>query len=237
MTGTIRLQGREVHYVVRQSARARRLSLRIRDASGVEVIVPGRLRLHGVESVLLRKASWILRTFERIAHHQSAGPLASIEDGMRLPLLEEELTLRIVRAAGRRTSVRRSGGEIIVALPDDRTGDIRLPLTRWYIARAKELIPLRVAELNRNCGFVYAGVTVRNQKTRWGSCSRHGKLSFNWRLLILPTFVADYLIFHELAHLSQLNHSKRFWAIVSRICPFYTEAERWLRRNGRSVLL
>jgi predicted metal-dependent hydrolase len=237
MTGTVRLQGRDIRYVVRQSARARRLSLRIRDASGVEVIVPARLKLHGVESVLQRKAPWILRTLERVAHHQSSGPLATLEDGMRLPLLEEELTLRIVRVTGRRIRVSSSNGEIVVSLPAGGSGDVRLPLIRWYFARAKVLIPRRVEELNKGCGFSYESVTVRNQKTRWGSCSRHGTLSFNWRLLILPTFVADYLIFHELAHLSQLNHSIRFWRIVGRICPFYREAERWLRRNGRSVLL
>ena len=237
MTGTIRLLGRDIRYVVKQSARARRLSLRIRDASGVEVVVPARLRVRGVESVLQEKAPWILRTLERLAQHQSSGPLATIENGMRLPLMEEELMLRIVQGTGRRSRVSASAGELIVTMPADATGDIRLPLVRWYVAQAKAIIPRRVAELNNTCGFSYASVTVRNQKTRWGSCSRHGNLSFNWRLLILPPFVADYLIYHELAHLSQLNHSIRFWRIVSRICPFYREAERWLRRNGRSVLL
>lgn len=237
MTGTVRLQGRDIQYVVRQSARARRLSLRIRDASGVEVVVPARLRVRGVESVLQRKAPWILRTLERIAQHQSSGPLAQIEEGMPLPLLGEELTLRIVRSTTRRSRVSASNGELIVTLPADGTGDVRLPLVRWYISQAKKMIPRRVAELNNVCGFSYTSVKVRNQKTRWGSCSRRGNLSFNWRLLILPSFVADYLIFHELAHLSQLNHSVRYWRIVSRICPFYREAERWLRRNGRSVLL
>jgi len=237
MTGTVRLEGRDIRYVVRQSARARRRSLRIRDASGVEVVIPARLKGAGVETFLHRNSPWILKTLERIAHQQSSGPLAAIEEGMRLPLFGEELTLRVVRGESRRTRVSSAHGEIIVSVAAVGTGDIRPPLIRWYIARAKELIPPRVAELNRSCGFTYAGVTVRNQKTRWGSCSRHGNLSFNWRLLILPPFVSDYLIFHELAHLSQLNHSARYWRLVARICPFFREAERWLRRNGLSVLL
>jgi hypothetical protein len=156
MTGTVRLQGRDIQYVVRQSARARRLSLRIRDASGVEVIVPARLKLHGVESVLQRKAPWIVRTLERIAHHQSSGPLATLEDGMRLPLLGEELTLRIVRVTGRRTRVSSSNGELVVSLPFGGSGDIRLPLTRWYFARAKDTAPCRRTQQGvriqlRNC--------------------------------------------------------------------------------------
>ena len=75
-------------------------------------------------------------------------------------------------------------------------------------------------------------VCVRNQKSRWGSCSRHGTICLNWRLLQAPESVRDYLILHELAHLKEMNHSRRFWSEVARMCPDYRQAEAWLKKNA-----
>jgi len=77
-----------------------------------------------------------------------------------------------------------------------------------------------------------AAVSVRNQRTRWGSCSRHGRISLNWRLIQTPVFVSDYIILHELMHRRQLNHSARFWQEVERVCPEYQKAERWLKQHS-----
>jgi hypothetical protein len=74
---------------------------------------------------------------------------------------------------------------------------------------------------------------VRNQRTRWGSCSRRGNISLNWRLIQTPPFVRDYICLHELAHLRQMNHSERFWSEVARLCPDYLHAEKWLKQNSR----
>jgi predicted metal-dependent hydrolase len=75
-------------------------------------------------------------------------------------------------------------------------------------------------------------VTVRNQRSRWGSCSRRGTISLNWRLVQAPGFVRDYLVLHELAHLKEMNHSRRFWSEVARLCPDFAEAERWLKQHS-----
>ena len=74
-------------------------------------------------------------------------------------------------------------------------------------------------------------VSVRNQRTRWGSCSRRGQISLNWRLVQTPVSVRDYIVLHELAHLKEMNHSRRFWAEVARLCPEFAQAERWLKAN------
>jgi predicted metal-dependent hydrolase len=79
-------------------------------------------------------------------------------------------------------------------------------------------------------------VTVRNQRSRWGSCSRRGTISLNWRLVQTPLFVRDYLVLHELAHLKEMNHSRRFWSEVARLCPDFPEAERWLKQHSRLLM-
>jgi hypothetical protein len=93
---------------------------------------------------------------------------------------------------------------------------------------AREL-PARLDELARQHGFRIAGVSIRNQRTRWGSCSRSGRISLNWRLVRLPPGIRDYVLLHELAHLRHLNHSARFWRELARLCPHHAEARRWLR--------
>ena len=113
----------------------------------------------------------------------------------------------------------------------DSAADLR-PVFVFDLRRmaAREL-PCRLQELARQHGFVVKRVTVRGQRTRWGSCSRRGTISLNWRLLQTPDPVRDYIILHELAHLRQMNHSQRFWQEVERLCPDYRTAERWLKQQ------
>lgn len=100
----------------------------------------------------------------------------------------------------------------------------------WKLAA--HALPTRVAELANEHQFVVRRVSVRNQRSRWGSCSRHGTISLNWRLVQTPSFVRDYIILHELAHLKEMNHSKRFWREVARLCPDFARAERWLKEHS-----
>ena len=94
-------------------------------------------------------------------------------------------------------------------------------------------LPLRVMEHAVKHDINVSRVTVRNQKSRWGSCSRRGTVSLNWRLIQTPSFVRDYIILHELAHRRHMNHSNKFWPEVKRVCPDYLLAERWLKQNAK----
>jgi predicted metal-dependent hydrolase len=100
----------------------------------------------------------------------------------------------------------------------------------WQLA-VQEL-PGRAAEMAKEHQLEVRRVSVRNQRSRWGSCSRHGTISLNWRLIQTPAFVRDYIILHELAHLKEMNHSRRFWREVSRLCPDFVRAERWLKEHS-----
>ena len=99
---------------------------------------------------------------------------------------------------------------------------------------AEHLIP-RLHELAAQHGLTVGRVSIRNQRSRWGSCSRNGAISLNYRLMLMPVRVADYVLIHELMHLQQQNHGPRFWRLVERACPDYRESERWLRRHGRAL--
>jgi predicted metal-dependent hydrolase len=126
----------------------------------------------------------------------------------------------------------RFGGEE-AAVSNPIADDWRLDLERHLRALAARELPARARELASIHQSPVHRVTVRNQRSRWGSCSRRGTISLNWRLVQTPTFVRDYIILHELAHLREMNHSPRFWREVQALCPDFGRAEAWLTQNGR----
>lgn len=104
------------------------------------------------------------------------------------------------------------------------------------IQKAKEIFPERVAYFAERMGVTYGRITIREQKTRWGSCSSSGNLNFNWKLVLLPEEVLDYVVVHELAHRKEMNHSERFWKVVESEMPDYMERRKLLRISGRSYI-
>ena len=110
--------------------------------------------------------------------------------------------------------------------------DLRPTLEAHFARRARIELPARTWELAAETGVDVKQVSVRNQRSRWGSCSASGTISLNWRLIQTPATVRDYIIYHELMHLREMNHSARFWLRVEEVCPWWREAEKWLKRNG-----
>lgn len=103
-------------------------------------------------------------------------------------------------------------------------------------AIAAEELPPRCLALAAQHGHTVTRVSIRNQRSRWGSCSSRGTIALNWRLVLMPVFVSDYIILHELMHLRQPNHSRAFWREVATVCPDWREAERWIKTHGRDLL-
>lgn len=124
------------------------------------------------------------------------------------------------------------------AIPcSDLTDTQRAALTRRYIDAAKEYFPKRVAYFHQFTGGTYSRITIRDQKTRWGSCSSKGTLSFNWRLMLAPPAILDYVVVHELCHLRHMDHSPAFWQAVGEVFPDYASARKWLRKHGQELVL
>ena len=124
----------------------------------------------------------------------------------------------------------RFGSEVLRVA--NTSGDLRPAVERHLRKVAAQELTTRVVQLAALHQLPVKRVTVRNQRSRWGSCSRQGAISLNWRLLQTPLFVRDYIILHELAHLRQMNHSRRFWNEVARLCPDFALAERWLKQHA-----
>lgn len=113
----------------------------------------------------------------------------------------------------------------------------RTALEKRYKEAARSYIPKRVAYYHAMTGGTYNRITIRDQKTRWGSCSSKGTLSFNWRLMLAPPAILDYVVVHELCHLTHMNHSPMFWQAVESVCPDYKNARKWLKEHGNELVL
>ena len=114
--------------------------------------------------------------------------------------------------------------------------DVRQAIEDRLRRLATDELPERCLELARQSGVRVVDVSVRNQRSRWGACSSRHVITLNWRLVQMPESVADYVIFHELMHVRQPNHSRRFWREVDSVCTWWRDAERWLRKHGRELL-
>ncbi len=217
----------EIEYNVRRSQRARRVRVTVDPARGVEVVLPRRAAEREAAAAISELRPWIER---RVAELERARAAVAAR-GNSVPYLGE--SLRLVAQRGRRR-VHRRGNELLVpATADERA----TALERWYRTAARNEIAGRLDRACTLAGTSYAGLTIRGQRTRWASCSPTGTMSFNWRLMLAPASVLDYVVWHEVCHLEVLDHSPRFWALLARRCPDYREHARWLRRHGATLSL
>lgn len=202
--------------------RARRYLLRLRPDGVARVTIPRGGTQAAARQFVARNHVWLETQFQRL-QSRPRHPVSWQADS--------EIWFRGERVRLERTDAGhiQFGGETL-ALADSET-DLRPAVEKHLRRLAARELPPRVLEFAARHELSVQRVTVQNQKSRWGSCSRRGTISLNWRLIQTPELVRDYIILHELAHLRQMNHSEKFWQEVERLCPNYQEAEHWLKEN------
>ena len=207
--------------------RARRYILRVKPDGTLRVTIPrGGSKAEAV-AFLARHLGWVAR--ERARNRQERTParwghgsIVSVRGVSHFLEVREIAGVALAHYAGRVVRLRAQ---------DDARPDVERDLRALA---AEQLIP-RLQELAVEHGLAVRRVSIRNQRSRWGSCSRNGSIALNFRLIQMPPEICDYVLIHELMHLKQQNHGPKFWALVERACPAYRDAERWLRREGRGL--
>lgn len=216
-----------IRYTRHPRARRYRLSW-LRDGTA-RCTLPSRGSLAEARRFVERSRSWLAGRIA--AYRNMPSRAAAWTPGTRVWFRGELAELRQTTAGGRLQLL-----DWEIDAPPPGTTDLRRHVeTALFLLAAREL-PERTLELAEPHALPVRRIAVRNQRSRWGSCSRRGTISLNWRLVQVPLFVRDYILFHELAHLRHMNHSPRFWAEVASLCPGWEEAERWLRKNGKHII-
>ena len=196
---------------------------RLRPDGTARVTIPRRGTVSAAREFAARNAGWLEEQFQRLA----TKPKSPATWLVGTEILFRGEPVRIEADAD--GSIRFSTERLKVA---DASTDLRPAIQKHLRQLATEELSRRVMELASAHGIPVTRSSVRNQKSRWGSCSRRGTISLNWRLIQAPAFVQDYIILHELAHRRQMNHSDKFWQEVERLCPDYLLAEKWLKQNA-----
>jgi predicted metal-dependent hydrolase len=222
----LRVGARPVRLWLVRNRRARRYVLRLRPDGAARVTVPRGGSVAEAKRFAERNAAWLERQLLR----QATRPRGPQTWQVGAEILFRGEHVRLAAGAEGQADVVCFGGET-VRVPES-VGDLRPVVERHLRQLAVRELPPRVLELAALHQAPVRRVTVRNQRSRWGSCSRRGTISLNWRLVQTPPSVRDYLVLHELAHFKEMNHSRRFWREVERICPGFREAERWLKQHS-----
>ncbi|HUG11644.1 MAG TPA: SprT family zinc-dependent metalloprotease [Opitutaceae bacterium] len=214
--------------VVRRSARARRYRIEVKRDGTAVLTIPARGSAREAQAFLANQAAWLARARERVARMPRPAPAwthgtSVLFRGEWLPIEPHATRAGVVSLGGREFRVRAA------------TSDLRLALEAQFKRIAKVELVARAWELAATHGIQIRRVSIRSQRTRWGSCSSKGTISLNWRLVQAPPAVADYVVLHELAHTRHMNHSTGFWRAVAELCPGWREAERWLKANGPAL--
>ena len=238
----IDLEGRNLIYSVRVSKRAKRISLRFDSDGELELVYPLGKRLPTPEQVLRGKTEWVLAAGEKIRKARAKFPPPHYREGEIFPIRGVGHTLKLVRdpqQVGLR--IRQDDGDLIVTF-SCATGcpsaeSLREAILRFYRDIAKAFLPQRVAELAGLYGFAFEKVRIKNQKTRWGSCSAKGNINLNMRLMMAPDGAIDYVILHELCHTRVMNHGVAFWNLVELNCPDYRRWKDWFKNQGAGLRL
>jgi len=219
---------------VRESQRARRLTVRVFHTGRVEVIVPFRTSPRAVERFLERHRPWIERKREE-ARRRAGPPLPFPPPQIELPACEETWRMHLAGGSRRARIAPTAPGLLTLSGDPAESQPVRQALRRWLTERAWQVLPPLLAQCARELGFTYQRVLIRRQRTRWGSCSTRGTISLNCCLLFQRPAVVRYLMIHELAHTLHMNHSRRFWHCVARHCPDYRGLDRELLDGWRHV--
>jgi hypothetical protein len=227
---TVRVGARTVPLLVVRNPRARRYFLRVRPDGTARVTIPRGGSAAAAREFVERNRAWLERQYQVIESRPR--PPATLPVGAKL-LFRGEWVLIESPQPGSISF----GGETLAAScraaagTPETAADWRPAIEQHLRRLATRELPARLGELAAAHGFEVRRVTVRGQRTRWGSCSRRSGISLNWRLIQTPAYVRDYIILHELAHLRHMNHSPRFWQEVEQLCPDYALAERWLKEQ------
>jgi len=223
--------GSGVAVEMRVSERARRWRVQV-GAGGVVVVRPRRMSEREALRLLDAHAAWVAAQVDRLhaLYRATAMPPGTVRfQGHPVPVR------RVPTPAGTRARVELAGGELLVHLPGSDDDRVAAVLEAWLRDQARQAIGASVALHAARMNVKPARIGIRSQRTRWGSCSRNGGLSFNWRLIQVPQEVLDYVVVHELAHMVHPNHSPDFWLLVQRHCPGYPAHKRWLRRHAATL--
>ncbi|MGV8073170.1 MAG: M48 family metallopeptidase [Syntrophobacteraceae bacterium] len=224
-------------FTIRESKKARRVLLKISRKSGLEVVIPVGFDRKRIPGILAEKNEWIQEASRRLNDEIASRPESpTLPESIHLRAVGKRFTVQYISWNKGTFQLAQSGDSTIEVRGDAAKTDVcRHLLNRWLKYQGQIHLLPRLAKLSAQTGFTYRKAQVREQKSRWGSCSSNDTISLNCKLLFLPPELVDYILIHELCHTVHRNHSEKFWALVEKIEPRYRALDREVNKASKDV--
>ena len=222
--------GRQIEYEVRRSSDASEPRIDV-DIHGVRVVIPDSDDTRP-EELLKENAAWVTEKVGKYDAYREQIPERRFEKGAVFPYLGEEHEVTVEQ----RPSSEVCDGEIRLAAHHVEQTSVKRALESFYRRKARERFEDRADHFAAEMAVEYKQIHVRNQRTKWGSCSTSGTLGLNWRLMMAPPEIVDYVVIHELGHLREANHNDTFWSVVAEHDPNYKDHAEWLREHSSQLV-
>jgi len=216
---------------LRRSIRARRLQIQV-GHDGAEIVLPRRGAVREAEQFLCERAKWVLAKISQFRAVRAEAEREAVLPDSAILLGGEWMPLRVITGSGRGGSVRVEGGAVVLQSAGGAGAEVEGMMEDWLRRRGRERIVRCVERWSGAMGVGVGRIFIRDQRTRWASCSSAGNVSFSWRLVCAPPDVLNYIVVHELAHLVHMNHSRRFWRVVESHCGEIGRYRRWFHRQS-----
>jgi predicted metal-dependent hydrolase len=234
-TYEITLGEKVVPYTLKRSSVARLVWLKIQRQTGLTVTIPRTYQIKQISAYLRANSAWILRHLAKYEMERNKPPENKLPAADTILYLGKPLTISIALGHMELPAVKLENNKLIINMGDSGSKSAALALEIWMRQQALQLIIDKANRFSKMIGVAYHRISIRDQRSRWGSCSRLKNLNFNWRLVMAPEAVLDYVIIHELCHLKEMNHSKTFWSVVARYCPRWREDRKWLNQHSKEL--
>ena len=229
---------RKISFEVKRGNRKKTVAIHVSPNAFVTVLVPQYLDEEKIRMIVQKRAHWIIERQEQIKKNKDSNSVKEFVSGESFPYLGKYYRLKVMKSTTDiEEKCRLVGGRLVVEVnaKSDSENDrkaIKTALMDWYLQHAEEKIKERVSRFARLIGKRPNSTKIKNQEKRWGSCSRTGIIRFNWKIIMAPISIMDYVIVHELCHLFYPHHSPQFWQRVQSIIPDYKKRQHWLKENS-----
>ena len=235
------LDSEKIQYKIVRSNR-KTVAIQILEDGNVKVSAPFSVTKKQIDEIIKDKISWILKKQEELKRIYIEKNIdRKFEDGEKISYLGKEFSLKIIKAKEYiQPKVVIDNDNMVIYINEkfidkDAKENIRNIIKKWLVERFRDVAVDRIKKYSFLIGVNPTKITIREQKTRWGSCSSKGNINLNWKLVMAPMEVIDYVIVHELCHMIEMNHSKNYWNIVSTVMPDYKNHRKWLKENGHKL--
>ncbi|WP_394173994.1 M48 family metallopeptidase [Guptibacillus hwajinpoensis] len=231
-----------IEYSLNVNDEKKDVSIAVEWLEGVRVTAPTNLDTKQLETILHKKAPWIIEKIDGFNQIETFASEKEFLSGEKLPYLGRNYRLKVTREVDASPALTFHQGKFYLTVaadtqPCERIATAKELFQKWYISHGQQKIQQRLALYSPKLNLYPKKIEVRNQNTRWGSCTPGGNININWRIMMAPMNIVDYLVVHELAHLKHPNHSTEYWRLVESVLPDYKDRKEWLRINGPSLTI